>query len=176
MLSAICNVPHVSRVNRVWDGSALDLFCGSGAPSRRRPGPQRPSECVFEVRQGADIAEHCAGQDASDRGVGDSAGQRQGSLADSGFGHRGAQRPRNVLRDSSRRGRVGRQLSVWPGASGHVLGGWSNAMAARHHPTIAPNTALDTPSAGHPYHAGAFTHQHGGRNTDVPAPQTGRVR
>lgn len=176
MSSAVCNVPHVSRVNSFWDGSSIALFCGSGAPSRRRPRPQRSTKRVFEVRQGSDIAEHRAGQDASDRGMGHAAGQRKRSLTDSGFDHRRAQRPRNVLRDSSRWGRVGRQLSVWPGASGHVLGGWSNAVAARHPPTIAPNTALDTPSAGHPYHAGAFTHQHGGRNTDVPAPHTGCVR
>lgn len=176
MSSAVRNVTHVSRVNSFWGCSSIDLFCGSGAPSRRRPGPQRSTKCVFEVRQGSDIAEHRAGQDASDRGMGHAAGQCQGSLTDAGFGHRRAQRPRNVLRDSSRWGRVDRQLSVWPGASGHVLGGWSNAVAARHHPTIAPNTALDSSSADHPYHAGAFTHQHGWRITDGPAPQTGCAR
>lgn len=131
---------------------------------------------MFEVCEGADVAENRAGQDAPDGGVGDAAGLRQGSLTDAGFGHRRAQCPCDVLCDSRRRRHIGRQLPVWPGASGHVLGGWSNAVAARHHPTIAPDTALDSSSADHPYHAGAFTHQHGWRITDGPAPQTGCAR
>ncbi len=169
-------MPHVSRVNRCRSRSSIDMSCGSGALSRRRPGPQRSTERVFEVRERPDIAEDRAGQDAPDRGVRHPASQRKWPLTSSRFDHRRPQRSRHVLRDSSCRWRVGHQLSIWPYASGHVLGGWSNAMAARHHLTITPEAALDSPSAGDPYHAGAFTHQHGGRITDGPAPHTGCVR
>lgn len=170
MSLTICNVPHVSRVNRCWSRNSIDLFCGSGALTRRRPWPQRSTERVFEVREGADIAEDRAGQDPPNRGVRHPAGQREGPLTSSSFGHRRTQRPRHVLRNSRRRWRVGHQLPVWPRASGHVLGGWSNPMTARHHPTIASDSTNGRPSMSNPYHSGAFTHQHGGRITDGPAP------
>lgn len=147
-----------------------------GVLNAERPGPQRPTESVFEVREGADVAKHRAGQDTADGGVGDPAGQREWSLTGSGLGHRRPQRPRHMLSDSGGRGSVGNQLPVWPGTSGHIFNGWPNAVTARHHPTITPNATLDSPSEGHPYHAGAFTHQHGGRITDGPAPHAGCVR
>lgn len=173
----VCNVPHVSRVNVYGVRIPIDFFCGSRDLSGRPwPGPERATEGVFEVRESADVAEHSAGQDATDGGVGDAAGQGECSLTGSGLGHRCAQRPRHVLRDGSSRGSVRGQLPVWPGTSGHIFGGWPNAVTARHHPTITPNATLDSPSEAHPYHAGAFTHQHGGRITDGPAPHRGCVR
>lgn len=173
----VCNMPHVSRVNAYRSRALIDLFCGSGDLSgRSRPGPQRATESVFEMRESADVAQHRACQDAADRGVGDAAGQRERPLTGSGLGHRRPQRPRHVLGDGSSRGSVSDQLPVWPGTSGHIFSGWPNAVTARHHPTITPNATLDSPSRAHPYHAGAFTHRHGGRITDGPAPHPGRVR
>lgn len=155
----------------------IDFFCGSGDLSRRpRSGPQRAAEGVFEVRESADVAEHRAGQDAADGGVGDPTGQGEWSLTGSGLGHRCTQRPRHVLGDGGSRGSVSDQLPVWPGTNGHIFSGWPNAVTARHPPTITPSATLDSPSEAHPYHAGAFTHQHGGRITDGPAPHTGCMR